>query len=81
MRKKLDSEAGRAIYSQRKHIVEPPFGHIKSIMGFTHFSLRSAPKVKAEFKLVSIAHNLRKIWLYLKSSGKRLADMCLSPVH
>ena len=63
MRRKLDSEAGRAIYCQRKHVVEPPFGHIKSIMGFTSFSLRGGPKVKAEFKLVSIAHNLRKIWL------------------
>ena len=81
MRHKLDSETGKAIYSQRKYVAEPPFGHIKSIMGFTSFSLRGGPKVKAEFKLVSIAHNLRKIWLVLKSSGKTLADMCPSPVH
>ena len=79
MRQKLDSEAGRAIYGQRKYTVEPPFGHIKSIMGFTSFSLRGTSKVKAEFKLVSIAHNLRKIWLYLKASGKTLAEMCLVP--
>lgn len=76
MRRKLDSETGRAIYGQRKYTVEPPFGHIKSIMGFTSFSLRGIPKVKGEFKLVSIAHNLRKIWLYLKASGKSLAEMC-----
>lgn len=79
MRQKLDAETGRAIYGQRKYTVEPPFGHIKSIMGFTSFSLRGGAKVKAEFKLVSIAHNLRKIWLYLKASGKSLAQMHLSP--
>jgi len=80
MRRKLDSDTGKAIYCQRKYVVEPPFGHIKSIMGFTSFSLRSGPKVKAEFKLVSIAHNLRKIWLYLKSSGKALSEMYPAPV-
>jgi len=73
MRRKLDSEAGRAIYGQRKYVVEPPFGHIKSIMGFRQFSLRSLTKVKGEFKLVSIAHNLRKIWLYLKKRAETLA--------
>jgi len=76
MRRKLDSESGRTIYGQRKHVVEPPFGHIKSIMGFRQFSLRGSPKVKAEFKLVSIAHNLRKICFYLKSKGETLADLC-----
>jgi transposase len=75
MRRKLDSETGKAIYGQRKYTVEPPIGHIKSIMGFTGFQLRGKPKVTGEFKLVSIAHNLRKIWLYLKSSGNDLAQM------
>ena len=64
---------------QRKHVVEPPFGHIKSIMGFTGFMLRGLEKVKGEFKLVSTAHNLRKIWLYLKANGKTLAGMCPAP--
>ena len=76
MRRKLDSELGKAIYGKRKYSVEPPFGHIKSIMGFTCFQLRGKQKVTAEFKLVSIAHNLRKIWFYLKSNGNKLADMC-----
>lgn len=76
MRRKLDSESGRAIYGKRKYSVEPPFGHIKSIMGFTSFQLRGNRKVAGEFKLVSIAHNLRKIWLYLKSNQKNLAEMC-----
>ena len=76
MRQKLDSESGKAIYGKRKYTVEPPFGHIKSIMGFTSFMLRGKQKVTGEFKLVSIAHNLRKIWLYLKTNQKNFAAMC-----
>jgi transposase len=79
MRCKLDSESGKAIYGKRKYTVEPPFGHIKSIMGFTGFQLRGKQKVTAEFKLVSIAHNLRKIWFHLKANGKNLAEMCPAP--
>jgi len=74
-----DSESGKAIYGKRKYSVEPPFGHIKSIMGFTGFQLRGKQKVTAEFKLVSIAHNLRKIWFHLKTNGKNLAEMCPTP--
>lgn len=40
MRSRLDSESGKAIYGKRKHIVEPVFGQIKAIMGFTGFNLR-----------------------------------------
>jgi len=76
MRQKLDSEDGKAIYSKRKHTAEPPFGHIKSIMGFTSFMLRGIDKVKGEFKLVTTAHNLRKIWLYLKTNQQNLTGMC-----
>ena len=79
MRQRLDSESGKAIYGQSKHVVEPPFGHIKSIMSFTSFMLRGLEKVKGEFKLVSTAHNLRKIWLYLKANGNTLAGMCPAP--
>jgi hypothetical protein len=81
MRQKLDSESGKAIYGKRKYTVEPPFGHIKSIMGFTSFLLRGKQKGRGEFKLVTIAHNLRKIWLYLKFSNKCLAGMCQAPAN
>jgi len=75
MRQKLDSDSGKAVYAKRKYIAEPPFGHIKSIMGFTSFMLRGIHKVKGEFKLVSTAHNLRKIWLCLKHQRKNMADI------
>ena len=71
MRTKLDSDVGKAIYAKRKHIVEPVFGHIKSVIGFTGFQLRGLTKVNGEFKLVAIAHNLKKIskWGYKKGVG------------
>ena len=75
MRTKLDSESGKAIYAKRKYIVEPVFGHIKSILGFTGFSLRGLAKVNAEFKLVAIAHNLKKIAKYGYQKGIGLRPM------
>jgi len=44
-------------------------------MGFTSFMIRGNDKVKGEFKLVSIAHNIRKIWLYLKDQRKNMVDI------
>jgi hypothetical protein len=75
MRQKLDSDSGKAAYGKRKHTVEPPFGHIKSIMGFTSFMIRGNDKVKGEFKLVSSAHNIRKIWLYLRDQRKNMVNV------
>jgi transposase len=69
MRTKLDSESGKAIYAKRKHIIEPVFGHMKSVLGFTGFNLRGLQKVKAEFKIVAIAHNLKKISKYAYKKG------------
>jgi hypothetical protein len=70
MREKLDSKAGKTIYAKRKKIVEPVFGIIKSVMGFTSFLLRGLAKVKGEFNLVSLAYNLRKIASYLRTREK-----------
>ena len=71
MRAKLDTDEGKAIYAKRKHIVEPVFGHIKAVIGFTGFHLRGLRKVNGEFMLVAIAHNLKKIskWGYKKGIG------------
>jgi transposase len=58
---KVSGEVGRSIYNRRKAIVEPVFGNIKFNMGHNRFGLRGLPKVKGEFLLMCIAHNLRKI--------------------
>lgn len=61
MRRKLDSAEGKRIYSKRKIIVEPVFGNIKHNLHFREFLMRGLKKVKAEFILVAIVHNIRKI--------------------
>jgi transposase len=62
MKRKLESDAGRDLYRMRKAIVEPVFGQIKEWRGFRRFSLRGLEKVRAEWKLVCLTHNLLKLF-------------------
>jgi len=62
MKRKLRSEAGRAVYKMRKAIVEPVFGQIKECRGFRRFSLRGVENVRAEWKFVCLTHNLLKLF-------------------
>jgi len=62
MARKLKTIKGRKIYSRRKHIVEPVFGQIKEIRGFRRFSFRGLKKVKAEWDLICLTHNLLKLF-------------------
>lgn len=50
------------IYSKRKSTVETVFGIIKSAIGFTRFHLRGKENVDAEFQLVAIGYNLKRIF-------------------
>jgi len=61
MRDKLKTDNGREIYRHRKHIVEPVFGHVKEARRFRRFSLRGISKVRGEWTLVSLVHNLLKL--------------------
>jgi transposase len=61
MAAKLQSDEGKAAYRRRKAIVEAPNGWIKAVLGFRQFSLRSIEKVRAEWKLVCLALNLRRM--------------------
>ncbi len=45
MRRKLKTQAGKAVYAARKVIVEPVFGQIKQARGFRQFLLRGIDKV------------------------------------
>jgi transposase len=62
MREKLTTDDGRATYKLRKAIVEPVFGQIKEVRGFRRFSLRGLAAVQGEWLLVSLAHNLLKLY-------------------
>ncbi len=61
MAARLQTDAVKDAYRKRKHIVEPPNGWIKSVLGFRQFSMRGYDKCKAEFKLVCMALNLRRM--------------------
>jgi hypothetical protein len=61
MAEKLQSVEGQAAYRRLKHIVEPPNGWIKSVLGFRQFSLRGVEKVRAEWRLATTALNLRRM--------------------
>src|SRR5665213_3286261 len=61
MSTKLKRAGYRSRYRLRKQIVEPVFGQIKQARGFRQFLLRSIDKVKAEWAMICIAHNLAKL--------------------
>jgi len=62
MRRKLQTKKGAAIYAARKSIVEPVFGQIKQGRGFRQFLLRGFEKVKSEWALVCLTHNILKMY-------------------
>ena len=64
MKRKIDSVKGRAIYSMRLAVSEPPFAHIRWIIGLDYFSLRGKPRVDTQWKLFCIIHNLQKVHRY-----------------
>jgi transposase len=62
MKRKLQTKAGKAVYAARKTIVEPVFGQIKHVRGFRQFLLRGIEKVRAEWSLVCLTHNVLKLY-------------------
>ena len=79
MKTKIETNKGKQIYSLRKTIVEPVIGNVKYNLGFTEFSIRGLDGAKLELNLVSLAHNLKKIWVArgkLIMNNKNI-DFCL----
>lgn len=62
MRERVASKEGRKAYQKRKIIIEPPFGNLKHNVGVRRFRLRGLDKVDAEYGLMCIGHNIKKIW-------------------
>ena len=63
MAHRLKTAAGRALYALRKQTPEPVFGIIKSVLGFRQFSLRGLDKVRGEWSLVTMAWNLKRMFV------------------
>ena len=62
MKRKLQTKTGRAVYAARKTIVEPVFGQIKQARGFRQFLMRGLKKVRGEWALVCLTHNILKLY-------------------
>jgi transposase len=63
MAHRLQTPEGRKLYALRKHTPEPVFGIIKSVLGFRQFLLRGLDKVKGEWTLVTMAWNLKRMFV------------------
>jgi hypothetical protein len=61
MAEHLKTDSAKQAYSQRKHIVEPPNGWIKRVLGFREFSMRGYEKCQCEWKLITASLNLRRM--------------------
>ena len=61
MTAKLATETGRRRYARRKWQAEAPIGWIKEALGFRRFSFRGLEKVQAEWTLVCLALNIKRL--------------------
>lgn len=64
MKNKIDSVVGKTIYAKRIATAEPPFAHIRHVMGLRRFSLRGKIKISGQWLLFCMVHNLKKVHRY-----------------
>lgn len=64
MRKIIDSDEGKQLYSRRMYTIEPVFGNICSNKRLDKLSLRGEAKVTAQWQLYCMVHNVEKLWKY-----------------
>ena len=66
MARKLRTKKGRETYAKRKGMIEPIFGQIKHARGFRQFLLRGLEKMRGEWRLICMTHNLLKLFHHLQ---------------
>lgn len=54
-------KANPQIMKLRKQLCEHPFGTIKRFFGYTHFLLKGLVKVRAEWSLITLAYNFKRL--------------------
>ena len=69
MRFRLNTPEGRALYARRKAVVEPVNGQIKQGRRFRQFSVRGLRAVDAEWTLISLCHNVLKLFTFGRFSA------------
>ena len=60
---RLKTPDGRTLYALRKQVPEPVFGIIKSVLGFRQFLLRGLDRVQGEWSLVTMAWNMKRLFV------------------
>ena len=63
MAHRLQTPNGKKLYALRKQIPEPVFGIIKSVLGFRQFLLRGIDRVRGEWSLVTMAWNIKRMFV------------------
>jgi hypothetical protein len=63
---KMLGEQAKAIYRQRMHVAETPFGFIKHVLGLRQFLLRGLDKVKTEWLWACLTSNVTKLSRHLR---------------
>ena len=58
---RLRTKKGRALYGLRKQTVEPVFGIIKRVMGWSQMSMRGLDKARGEWSLATMAWNITRL--------------------
>ena len=72
-RERLKSPEGVSLYRRRGFEVETVFGEMKRNQKFRRLSLRGLEKVRTEIGLLCLAHNFKKLGLYLKRLNINIA--------
>ncbi len=82
MRWRLSTKEGRAVYALRKSTIEPTFGIQKEVMGYRQFLVRGLEAVSAEWDLLCMCFNLKKMFsLMLKDLQNGLTFMLFSRAY
>jgi hypothetical protein len=58
---RLGTQKGRLLYGLRKQTVEPVFGIVKRVMGWSQMSMRGLAKARGEWSLVTMAWNIKRL--------------------
>lgn len=61
MKQRIDSPEGRRRYSQRIGTVEPVFANIRHNKRLNRFTLRGRHKVRVQWRLYCLVHNIEKM--------------------
>jgi hypothetical protein len=80
MQARLATAAGKRIYSTRKETAEPVFGQMKDGRGLRRFRTRGLAKVRGEWALWCLTHNLRKLMGVLRAQRSASRGALVQPI-